>query len=167
MEYLMIFNKKYNTLFLDMDGVLMDFDKAAIRLFGMSPPKFEKLHGPNKFWELIKAEEFFFLNLEPMSDMKALYKYCLKYNPIILTGIPKSMEEQYGIQKIKCAEKHFGIDQKIILERSSKKSLHCKPGDVIIDDRTKYKHLWEEVGGTFIVHTSAKDSIKQLKNLGI
>ena len=34
-----------------------------------------------------------------------------------------------------------------------------QPGDILIDDWPKYKHLWEEAGGIFILHTSAAQSI--------
>ena len=40
-------------------------------------------------------------------------------------------------------------------------------GDVLIDDRAKYRHLWEEAGGIFIHHTSASSSIEALRQLEI
>lgn len=163
----MYFNKLVNTIWLDMDGVLADFDKSARRLFGMKPEDFERLHGPDKFWDLIKSEPDFFLKLEPMPDMKELYNYTKKYNPPILTGIPKALEEQYGNQKIEWSRKKFGEKQKIFLTRASKKHMFCKPGDILIDDRTKYKHLWENAGGLYIVHKSAKETIKALKRIGL
>ena len=42
-----------------------------------------------------------------------------------------------------------------------------KPGDILIDDYLTYRHLWEEHGGTFIHHTSAKESLQQLAALSI
>jgi hypothetical protein len=40
-------------------------------------------------------------------------------------------------------------------------------GKVLIDDRVDLKSSWEAAGGIFIHHTSAADSIRQLKHLGI
>jgi uncharacterized protein YfaT (DUF1175 family) len=42
-----------------------------------------------------------------------------------------------------------------------------KPGDILIDDFDKYRHLWIEAGGIFIHHTSAAASIRALRELSI
>jgi hypothetical protein len=42
-----------------------------------------------------------------------------------------------------------------------------KAGDILIDDFLKYRHLWEEAGGIFIRHISAKGSLEKLAFLGI
>jgi hypothetical protein len=34
-----------------------------------------------------------------------------------------------------------------------------------VDDWPKYRHLWEEAGGIFILHENAKKSIQQVLNL--
>ena len=39
---------------------------------------------------------------------------------------------------------------------------HAQPGDVLVDDTLKHRHLWEEVGGVFIHHTSAASTIEEL-----
>jgi len=49
---------------------------------------------------------------------------------------------------------------------SRDKCKFAKPGDVLIDDWTKYRDLWLAMGGRFITHTSAENSIQQLKELG-
>jgi hypothetical protein len=38
---------------------------------------------------------------------------------------------------------------------------------VLIDDREKLKNDWEEAGGTFILHTSARSTLDALSQLGI
>jgi len=38
-----------------------------------------------------------------------------------------------------------------------------KPGDIIIDDYLKYRHLWVEAGGIFIHHISAVESLAALR----
>jgi hypothetical protein len=40
------------------------------------------------------------------------------------------------------------------------------PGDILVDDYLKYRHLWEEAGGVFIHHTSASNTLRQLAALG-
>jgi hypothetical protein len=38
---------------------------------------------------------------------------------------------------------------------------------VLVDDREKLRETWEEAGGHFVHHTSAKETIKELRKLGI
>ena len=38
-------------------------------------------------------------------------------------------------------------------------------GDILIDDWTKYRHLWLAAGGIWITHTSAQGSIAELRKL--
>jgi hypothetical protein len=37
---------------------------------------------------------------------------------------------------------------------------------VLVDDRDQHRRLWEQAGGLFIHHKSAKDSIAALKAAG-
>jgi hypothetical protein len=41
------------------------------------------------------------------------------------------------------------------------------PGDVLVDDLLKYKALWEEAGGTFVHHRSARSTLGELEALGL
>jgi hypothetical protein len=60
------------------------------------------------------------------------------------------------------AKEHFP-GTKMITCASRDKSRHMKPGDVLVDDYLKYRHLWEAAGGVFIHHTSAKASLEALR----
>jgi hypothetical protein len=40
---------------------------------------------------------------------------------------------------------------------------HAKEGDVLVDDQLRHRALWEEAGGIFIHHKSARESIEELK----
>jgi hypothetical protein len=40
---------------------------------------------------------------------------------------------------------------------------HAKEGDVLVDDLLKHRDRWEEIGGVFIHHKSARESIEALK----
>lgn len=153
-------------LFLDCDGVLADFDKAASQLLGMWPSDFEKERGTVEFWDKIHSDPNFFLDLEPMPDMWELYNGVKHLDPIILTGIPKYMDPLNN-EKIEWSLKMFGEDQRIICCRAKEKCLHGKPEDILIDDRNMFKKFWEKMGGTYVVHTSAKNSLDKLKEMCI
>lgn len=141
-------------LFCDMDGVLADFDAGYERQFGVKPD------GENVDWEAVRRTPDFYLNLPPMPDMPVLWGFIRNFRPIILTGIPHSVEEAPANKK--AWVKHYLGEATVICCRSRDKSLYANPGDILIDDRPKYKELWERAGGIWITHTSAQNSIKEL-----
>jgi hypothetical protein len=54
----------------------------------------------------------------------------------------------------------------VITTSAALKREHCHPGDALVDDRDKFRHLWEAEGGVFIHHKDARSSIAQLEGLG-
>jgi hypothetical protein len=156
-----------NTLYLDMDGVLADFDYSAEKLCGMTPRAFEEKYGTEKFWATINSDPNFFLTLRPMADTMDLYNATKHLEPIILTGIPQGMDPSHN-QKREWAKAMFGHQQRVICCQASKKSLHIKTlGDTLVDDRQRYMRKWLDKGGYFVLHKNASDSIQKLKNLGV
>ena len=149
-------------IYLDLDGVLADFDKSALVLFGMPPREYEELHGKKKFWKMIAKEENFFGDLELMPDAMKLWNEVYKiHEPIILTSCPWGNWAPY--QKLLWKNKHFGETIKMICTEGAKTKKHyCKVGDILIDDYYKYKHLWEEAGGIFIHHLNIDNTLSEL-----
>jgi hypothetical protein len=154
-------------IFIDMDGVLADFDKRAIEIVGCRPRDYENQEGEASLWEKLYSYKNFFLSLEPMYDAFDLWQgvHELGFKPTILTGIPR--EDGFSIhpatQKKMWAKKWFDTDR-IITCKSRDKFRHItQPGDVLIDDWKKYIPLWEKAGGVFILHQSAEESLRALK----
>lgn len=161
-----MFDFNINRLWIDCDGVLADFDESAIRILKMKPEEFEKEHGQDEFWRRINEDVDFFANLKPMQDMRLLYESVKHLNPTILTGIPRNMDALNN-QKHIWAEKQFGKEQRVICCRASKKAEWCSPGDVLVDDRTRYIKKWEAAGGIYVIHRSAERSLEKLRELGV
>lgn len=149
-------------LYVDMDGVLADFDRHHEEVFGVKPCKI----ADNVDWAKIRAVKDFYLNIPPMPDFDALWDRIKHHKPIVLTGIPSSVAEA-AENKRAWARKHLGEHVEVRCCRSKEKSLHAKPGDILIDDWTKYQSLWERVGGLWITHTSAAETAKALDELGL
>ena len=150
-------------IYLDCDGVLADFDKAAEKILGLAPGAFEKRHGAREFWRRLARADNFFDNLDPMPDAFELYEAVRHKNPIILTGMPHGKWAEP--QKRRWAQRHFpGVP--VITTSAALKREHCHPGDVLVDDRAQHRAAWEAAGGLFIVHTSARASIEALREAG-
>jgi hypothetical protein len=150
-------------LFLDSDGVLLDFDAKFMELSGgLSSSEYEDTYGAKQFWKLIREHDDFFYNLPFMKGGWELWSHCQQYDPTILTGAP--FGNWAAPQKIRAAKDRFNTD-KIIVCLSRNKRDHANPGDVLVDDLLKYKHLWEEMGGVFVHHTSFDTTVAALKEI--
>lgn len=147
-------------LFVDMDGVLADFDAHHEATFGFRACKL----ADNVDWNAVRAVPGFYLNIPPMVDLQALWTRIAPLRPIVLTGVPYSVVEAPD-NKRAWVRKHLGEHVDVITCRSAEKYRHARPGDILIDDWEKYRQNWDSVGGIWITHTSAADTIRQLDAL--
>ena len=145
-------------VFVDMDGVLADFDTGYAILFGPHGGK----EADNVDWQKVRATPGFYASLPPMPDFDVLWRALEPYRPIILTGVPSSVPEA-SENKRAWAVRHIGPDVRMICCRSRDKCLHGKPGDVLIDDWEKHKQRWIDMGGYWITHFTAVQSIRTLQ----
>ena len=149
------------TLFVDMDGVLADFDQGHEDRFGVRACK----EADNVDWSLVRRTEGFYRDLPPMPDFDALWRGVSDLNPIILTGVPSSVPEA-AANKRAWVDRVIGPDQPMIACPSKDKSLHIrKPGDILIDDWEKHRAVWIARGGRWITHTSAEESLFHLAHI--
>ena len=151
-------------VFVDMDGVLADFDKHHETVFGFRSDKL----ADNVDWEKVRAVAGFYSDIPPMEDMQELWDFVsrLTPRPIVLTGVPYTVEEAPE-NKRGWVRKHLGADVEVRCVKSREKSLHCQPGDILIDDWEKYRNLWIGKGGRWITHTTAISTIGQLREMGV
>jgi len=154
-------NNKY-TIYCDMDGVLVDFDEGYKDMTGKYPK--EAGDGP-EFWEPIhKAGASFWIKLKWMLDGKTLWNYISKYNPILLSAPSKEESSKIGKRVWK---KNNLPDVKLILTPARFKQKYSGENKILIDDREDNIQQWRDKDGIGILHTSAADTIKQLKELGL
>ena len=146
-------------LFLDLDGVLADFDRGVQQVTGKRP---EQL--PVKaMWKALAQAPDFYGTLELMHDAEDLWEYCKPWHPTILTGLP--LGSWAPEQKRRWVARMLGEHVPVITCMSRDKPKYSGPGHVLIDDRVSLKEGWERAGGTFIHHTSAERSIAELESL--
>lgn len=150
-------------LYLDCDGVLADFDRAFEERFGHPPRAYEASHGPKVFWRNIKEEApDFYRTLPLMPGARELFDSVAHLRPIILTGCPLGGWAE--MQKLAWAAEHFP-GTPMVTCMSKDKRLYCRPGDILVDDYLKYRHLWEEAGGVFIHHTgNVQETLSALRS---
>ncbi len=156
--------KQTHKVYCDLDGVLVDFRKGYKKLTGKNPPPAESSVDKKAFWKPIdKSGGEFWANLEWMEDGHELWNFITPYSPEILSSPSNSQTSVVG--KEEWMEKNLtGI--KLNLEQSSNKQVYAEPNAILIDDREDIIDRWNKAGGIGIHHTSAENTIKQLKELG-
>ena len=155
--------QKYK-LFVDMDDVIVDFI-GGFGLLGLGTPEdYERKEGVATFWKAINDGGVdFWSNLPWKKDGKELWEYVKKHDPTILTT--PSRKEDSKIGKRIWVDREIGKDQEMVFAKN--KFEHAKPNYILIDDYDRKIIPWREAGGIGILHTSTKDTIEQLKKLGI
>lgn len=152
-----IFNPQTNKIYLDMDGVLADFDKFVLENLGRtfsfeSTPEEETL-----MWTALFKIDRMYFQLEPTPYAFEIVEAAKAITPNveILTAIPRKTTLPNAEQdKQDWIVKHFGPDLKVNFGPYSKnKWKHCKPGDVLVDDRPSNIEDWKtKAEGIAIFH---------------
>jgi hypothetical protein len=149
-------------IYCDMDGVLCDFDKRFKEFSnGISPKEFEAQHGKKEFWKLINNQGVgFWVGIHWMPDGRQLWSYIKKHNPSLLSA--PSMEESSRLGKRLWVRNNIP-GTKLILRSAEQKQESANPNAILIDDRPSNIEQWRAKSGIGILHTSANETIKQLK----
>ena len=149
-------------LFVDMDGVLADFDQHHEADFGVRSDKL----ADNVDWQAVREVKDFYLQIPPLADMSVLWARIERYEPVVLTGVPAAVAEAPE-NKRAWVRKHLGAQVEVLCCPARKKSEYASAGDILIDDWDKYRHLWVAKGGIWITHRSAGETIAALDALGV
>lgn len=146
-----------------MDQVLTDLNQAFFNITRVDI-RGVYIDGPS-FWEPInKAGLPFWEDMPWTSDGKELWGYIKKYNPTILSAPSDEIESRVG--KIKWVARELP-ETKLILRKAEQKRVFANPESILIDDLEKNIQQWIESGGIGILHTSAENTINELKKLGL
>jgi 5'(3')-deoxyribonucleotidase len=151
------------TLYLDMDGVLADFNKEYTKF---NPSKEDR----TRFRDSVMTHRIF-ENLDKMPDADILLSGVAKIPNLhieILTSMGTFNVEQ-GIeakrQKILWLDKH-GITYKPNFVRTkTEKAQYATSDSILIDDSIGCITPFNKKDGNGILHTSAQDSLNQLNHI--
>jgi hypothetical protein len=156
-------------VYIDMDGVLADFEGKAKEWFGEKWKEEVEQTGWGRFVEHPDVYDV----LSPMPDALELYEGCCrivgnKSQVQILTALPSRAKFDRAAQdKITWARRCIDPDIRVSFGPYAKdKQFHLRhSGDVLIDDMARNIDQWNEQGGIGILHTSAQDSLIVLGRL--
>jgi len=159
-------------IFCDMDGVLVDFDKGYEELTGKGTKRHD-VQDKNDFWRLLDKsleekglEEYdYWVNLPWMPDGKTLWSFIAPYKPYVLTA--PSLDPGSKIAKREWVERELPEAKNVYFRKAALKPEFSGKNRILIDDREDTIEGWIAKGGIGIYHTSAANTINQLKDLGL
>lgn len=143
-------------ILLDMDGVLVDFEGGAARLFGTTLAELEErwqigewdickvleLH-PLEFWERIEREQEFWFKLEETAEARELYKMCKSFGDVYFCSSP-CLDPQSAAGKMKWLNHFLNCHCRNFILTPAK---HLVNGFLIDDCRANNPaFLWPRVG---------------------
>jgi 5'-nucleotidase len=137
-------------LFLDLDGVMADFDAGFYNLFRRPPNSLPD----DDMWALINAQPAFFYDLPMCAGALQFFCEISHFRPIVLTACPKLAYQRVAIQKRDWVHKYLGANVLVlpVMGRHNKKLFLQQAGDILIDDWAENCKGWAKAGGIAIHH---------------
>ena len=145
------------TLYIDMDGVVADFDTATRRI--LNTMEFDTINErwPDEGWEKLRTHPHLYRHLPklPQADsMMALaerFRDELGWDLYMLTAIPRLNDiPDCFWDKIEWMQEYYPNVRVRFGPYSEDKQLHYRPGDILVDDRTVNCTQWRSRGGVAV-----------------
>lgn len=160
------------TLYLDMDGVVADFNAHAQTLLAPHAAPDENARWPDELWIKLKNDPRMYASLAKTPYADQLVDYCTGechrrgWRLLFLSAVPKNNDVPWAFcDKVAWARirypwipVHFG-------PYSVDKHKHAKPGDILIDDRRSNIEQWRAADGIAIHHTDFDQTMVELKEI--
>lgn len=149
------------TIYIDMDGVLADFNAKAREVLGATEADSDAAaqagRWPREKWETLK-EIYHFYRILPktpfadrLMDLARRYRDELGWRLHILTAIPSGNDVPQAFQdKIEWIQEYYPDVEVHFGPYSRDKAHHCRPGDILVDDRYDNCESWTRAGGQAI-----------------
>lgn len=149
------------TIYIDMDGVLADFNTKAREVLGATEADSDQAaqagRWPREKWETLKEIYHFYriLPKTPFADrlmeLARRYRDELGWKLYILTAIPSGNDVPQAFQdKVEWIQEYYPDVEVHFGPYSRDKAHHCRPGYILVDDRYDNCESWTQAGGQAI-----------------
>lgn len=147
-------------LYLDLDGVMADFDAHFPALFGVDHRDLLD----DAMWAQINGHPSYFRDMPMCPGALEFFHAILDFNPIILTACPKSNYAHVARQKRErvCANLSPDLTVLPVMGGRNKALFMHKRGDVLVDDYERNCAVWQEEGGVPILHRDFDETMHRI-----
>ena len=136
-----------------MDGVVADFDAAAHNLIGALPANGSH-RWSNEDWQKIRSSERWFRDLPKTPYADELVELARQFRDqhgwrlLFLTAIPRGNDFPWTFyDKMLWTQARYPDIPVHFGPYSTDKQIHCKAGDILVDDRLDNCEQWKGAGG--------------------
>ena len=148
-------------IYVDMDGVIANFNKRYLEKFNVSP---EQARSNKEFDHYFKKfiEDREFATLEPMVDMNLLlmFLHSRKIPKEILSSTAREEHhDSISEQKKEWLEKQNINFKQNFVPGKQHKAKFATPNSILIDDTLSVIDAWNKAGGIGILHKNAVSTL--------
>jgi hypothetical protein len=149
------------TLYLDMDGVLADFNAQARIVLGAAPQEEQAAaqagRWPQEHWLKLRSVKNFYRILpktdiaDQLVSVARRFRDELGWDLTVLTAIPRHNDVPEAFQdKVLWMQEYYPDIPVHFGPYSKDKQAHARPGDYLVDDRRDNCSEWTQAGGIAI-----------------
>ncbi len=166
--------ERIKRIYIDLDGVLADFDKGVRVLCGMEP-RYQngKVNNQNadKWWAKVAAVDHFYAKLDPIPGAKEMFDALYsKYGDTIeiLSAVPRphrgvkhtAEDKKEWVRRFISNDVHLNI-----VFRDEKKDYCLGENSILIDDLEMNIEEWEANGGTGVLFNKPDEIIERIARI--
>lgn len=156
---------KIDCIYLDMDGVIADFEKRYKELYHMEPREAEKKTQFNGFFDsFIESGQFATLDKMPGTDKGLEFlRKCSAPTQILSSTANEDRYDAISKQKMIWLQTHGITFNPLFVPGKRFKYKYATPNSIIIDDTLSVITDWKKAGGIAIWHQDWETTLTILK----
>jgi 5'(3')-deoxyribonucleotidase len=159
-------SKKRRTIYIDMDGVVADFNSYVSNVIGR-PIGWDQDDLTVEEWDSLTKIPNFYRHLPLIEESVRMVGLCKSFssrvNVEFLTAIPRQTTMPTAKQdKIDWIGQHFPVTAVNFGPFSKDKQYWARPGDILIDDKPSNIQEWGAAGGIPVYHFGNFDNTIKL-----
>lgn len=153
-------------IFVDMDGVLANWESRVIEILGDNYATASKGYKWAMITKYNNEVQPFYETLDKMSDADELWAFVTEtFQYVSILSAAGSTPKDTSTQKRNWLHKNLGEVNNIIVRDGGDKAKFANAKTILIDDRDKVLDPFIAAGGIGILHINAKDTIQQLQKI--
>ena len=150
------FDNQAVTVYLDLDGVIADWQAGAEKIIGYKPADTSERY-PAEDWQKILDHQRIYRDLPVIAGATGIINIGRQlrdefgWNLAFLTAVPKDNDMPWAFMDKVMWTQRWGDIPVFFGPYSTDKAQHCQAGDILVDDRPDNCSAWTAAGGRAVL----------------